>query len=91
MDAHFDLALFHGFAAIDRENAVVPVAIIWIVVAPHFRHHREHAGVSLPEALLSNEVNGHEAFAHPGASQDKIGLFSRACGGTLLLEEVGQM
>jgi len=46
---------------------------------------------ALPEQLLNSELFGHENGALPGTSGDKVGLFEQAKGGSLLLEEVGQM
>ncbi len=46
---------------------------------------------ALPEALFNSELFGHEPGALPGAISAKTGLFEQARGGTLVLEEVGQM
>lgn len=46
---------------------------------------------AIPETLLDSELFGHEKGAFTGATTQKRGRFERASGGTIFLDEVGEL
>ena len=69
-----------------------------LVARAIIRHSRRAEGpflaincAAIPEALIESELFGHERGAFSGADRRRIGKFEQAHGGTIFLDEVGDM
>ncbi len=69
------------------------------IVAQAIYHHSSRANgpfqvincAAIPESLLESELFGHEKGSFTGADRQRIGKFEQADGGTIFLDEVGDM
>jgi DNA-binding NtrC family response regulator len=69
------------------------------LIARAIYQHSDRAGApfiavncaAIPETLLESELFGHEKGAFTGAHTRRIGRFEQAQGGTILLDEIGDM
>ena len=65
--------------------------------AIHFDSHRSSGPFvvvdcgSIPETLIESELFGHKKGSFSGAHQNRVGLFEQANGGTIFLDEIGEL
>jgi two-component system, NtrC family, response regulator AtoC len=80
--------LLHGETGVGKEIAAKAIH--------RFSSRRDRTMVSIncaaiPEGLAESELFGHEKGAFSGATTTKLGLFETAVGGTVFLDEVGDL
>ena len=76
------------------ESGVGKESIPKIIHALSNRKHKKYIAVNcgaIPEGTIDSELFGHEKGAFTGATQNRSGYFEVADGGTIFLDEVGEL
>lgn len=79
---------------IQGESGVGKEVISQIIHHLSSRKHNPFIAINtgaLPEGTINSELFGHEKGAFTGASADRKGYFETAAGGTIFLDEIGEM
>src|SRR5262249_23529397 len=101
-----DPVMLHVYTQLER-LAASPLSVLIVgetgtgkdlaAAAPHFwskRRDRPFVGINcsaVPEALAESELFGYERGAFSGADREKAGLLESASGGTVFLDEIGDL
>jgi len=76
------------------ESGVGKVSLPKIIHSLSHRKHAKYIAVNcgaIPEGTIDSELFGHEKGAFTGATQTRSGYFEEADGGTIFLDEVGEL
>ena len=79
---------------ITGESGVGKEAISKIIHALSGRKHNEFIAINcgaIPEGTINSELFGHDKGAFTGATSDRKGYFETVNGGTIFLDEIGEM
>ncbi|MEJ2722366.1 MAG: sigma 54-interacting transcriptional regulator, partial [bacterium] len=94
LDTARRVARFDSSVLITGESGVGKEVIARFIHDNSPRHRGQFLAVNcgaLPETLLESELFGHKAGSFTGAIRDRAGLFEQANGGTILLDEIGDI
>ncbi|MEL0262045.1 MAG: sigma-54 dependent transcriptional regulator [Flavobacteriaceae bacterium] len=80
--------LVTGESGVGKEN--IPKIIHQYSVRKHARYIAVNCG-AIPEGTIDSELFGHEKGAFTGATSTRSGYFEEADGGTIFLDEVGEL
>ena len=80
--------LIHGESGVGKE--VISKIIHYLSPRKHNTFIAINTG-ALPEGTINSELFGHEKGAFTGATSDRKGYFETASGGTIFLDEIGEM
>lgn len=88
------VAKFDSSVLITGESGVGKEVVARIIHAASRRSGGPFVAVNcgaLPETLLESELFGHKKGSFTGAANDRIGLFEEAAGGSVFLDEIGDI
>ena len=80
--------LVTGESGVGKE--VIPKIIHQLSHRKHGKYIAVNCG-AIPEGTIDSELFGHEKGAFTGATQTRLGYFEVANGGTIFLDEVGEL